>query len=212
LLTSCGRATTTSETEDEPMSDRRKEILKVAEEMFAQRGIKATTVRQIGAKAGILSGSLYHHFGSKLDIADAILTEFHDHVLAGYRQIVDEEPDPIERLRKMTRFAFSLIADYPAAVLVIQNESHYLVEHERFAYLANEDHTVAAMWVDTMNDGIKQGVIRPDIDVRMFYRLVRDVVAGSIRWFKPSKGRKKIDDLADEVIDVLLHGVQVPAG
>lgn len=193
------------------MSDRRREILKVAEEMFAQRGIKATTVRQIGSKAGILSGSLYHHFGSKLDIVDAILAEFHDHLLAGNREVVEAEADPVERLRKLTRFAFSLIVDYPAAVLMVQNESNYLSEQERFSYLATEDRIVAGLWIDTMNEGIKQGVIRPDVDVRMCYRVVRDVVAGSIRWFKPSKGKKKIEDVADEVIDMLLNGIQVPA-
>jgi AcrR family transcriptional regulator len=190
------------------MSDRRKEILDVAEEMFAERGIKATTVRQIGSKAGILSGSLYHHFGSKLDIVDAILSEFHDHVLAGYREIVDAEPDPVERLRKMTRFAFSLIVDYPAAVLMVQNESNFLREHDRFTYLAAEEKAVTGMWIDTLDEGIKQERIRPDLDGRMFYRLVRDVVAGSIRWFRPSRG-KKIEQVADEVVDILLNGIQV---
>jgi AcrR family transcriptional regulator len=189
------------------MSDRRKEILQVAEEMFAERGIKATTVRQIGSKAGILSGSLYHHFGSKLDIVDAILTEFHDHVLSGYRSIVEAESDPVERLRKMTRFAFSLIVDYPAAVLMVQNEFNYLSEHDRFSYLATEDRTVAGMWIDAVDEGIKQGRIREDLDPRMFYRLVRDVVAGSIRWFKPGRGKKTIDDVADEFVEILLNGI-----
>jgi TetR/AcrR family transcriptional regulator, cholesterol catabolism regulator len=193
------------------MSDRRKEILDVAEEMFAERGIKATTVRQIGSKAGILSGSLYHHFGSKLDIVDAILSEFNDHVLAGNRQIVESEPDPVERLRKLNRFAFSLIVDYPAAVLMVQNESNYLAEQERFSYLTTMDRNVAGIWIDTLDEGIKQGRFREDIEVRMFYRLVRDVVAGSIRWFKPSRGKKTIQDVADEVIDILLNGIQLPA-
>jgi AcrR family transcriptional regulator len=193
-----------------PMSDRRKEILEVAKEMFAERGVKATTVRQIGSSAGILSGSLYHHFGSKLDIVDAILTEFHDHVLAGYRGVVEKESDPIERLRHMTRFAFSLIVDCPAAVLMVQNESKYLSEQARFSYLGTEDQTVEDMWIDAINEGIEQGRIRSDIDVRMFYRLVRDAVAGSIRWFKPTKS-KTIEDIADEVMDFLLNGILVKA-
>jgi TetR/AcrR family transcriptional regulator, cholesterol catabolism regulator len=193
------------------MSDRRREILQVAEEMFAERGIKATTVRQIGAKAGILSGSLYHHFGSKLDIVDAILTEFHEHVISGNQAVVESEPDPVERLRKLTHFAFSLIVDFPAAVLIVQNESGYLGQYDRFTYLATVDKTVAGMWIDALDEGIKQGQIRDDLDVRMFYRLVRDVVAGSIRWFRSGAGRKPIEDIANDVIDMLLHGVLTPA-
>ena len=191
------------------MSDRRKEILEVAKEMFAARGVKATTVRQIGSSAGILSGSLYHHFGSKLDIVDAILTEFHDHVLAGYEEILEKELDPVERLQEMTRFAFSLIVEAPAAVLMVQNESKYLSEQERFGYLANEERLVAGRWHDALEEGMKQGRIRSDIDPHMFYRFVRDAVAGSIRWFKPTKG-KTIEDIADAVSDMLLVGVLTP--
>ena len=43
-------------------ASRRDELLELAAAMFAERGLKATTVRDIADSAGILSGSLYHHF------------------------------------------------------------------------------------------------------------------------------------------------------
>ena len=50
------------------------DLLRVAEELFAERGYAATTVRDIAEAAGILSGSLYHHIDSKESIIDAILS------------------------------------------------------------------------------------------------------------------------------------------
>ena len=44
---------------------RREELLAIAASLFAERGFKNTTVRDIADAAGILSGSLYHHFDSK---------------------------------------------------------------------------------------------------------------------------------------------------
>jgi AcrR family transcriptional regulator len=44
---------------------RRDELLELAATMFAERGLRATTVCDIADSAGILSGSLYHHFSSK---------------------------------------------------------------------------------------------------------------------------------------------------
>ena len=44
--------------------------------MFAERGLRATTVRDIADSAGILSGSLYHHFSSKEEMVDEVLREF----------------------------------------------------------------------------------------------------------------------------------------
>ncbi|MDJ0113374.1 helix-turn-helix domain-containing protein, partial [Rhodococcus erythropolis] len=54
-------------------SGRRDELLEIAAGLFADRGVRATTVRDIADAAGILSGSLYHHFDSKESMVDEIL-------------------------------------------------------------------------------------------------------------------------------------------
>ena len=55
----------TASAQTPPPATRREELLDLAATMFAQRGLRATTVRDIADAAGILSGSLYHHFASK---------------------------------------------------------------------------------------------------------------------------------------------------
>src|SRR6266487_949837 len=55
-------------------SERRAHLVALAGELFAQKGYRATTVREIADAAGILSGSLYHHFDSKESIGDEILS------------------------------------------------------------------------------------------------------------------------------------------
>ena len=57
--------------------DRRGELLAIAAGLFAEKGFKNTTVRDIADAAGILSGSLYHHFDSKESMVDEILRSFH---------------------------------------------------------------------------------------------------------------------------------------
>jgi AcrR family transcriptional regulator len=69
------------------VSERREEILAIAAELFAARGFATTTVRDIADAAGILSGSLYHHFDSKESMVDEILRRFLDEVLASYRRV-----------------------------------------------------------------------------------------------------------------------------
>ena len=44
--------------------------------LFAEKGFKNTTVRDIADAAGILSGSLYHHFDSKEAMVDELLDSF----------------------------------------------------------------------------------------------------------------------------------------
>ncbi|HEY1440563.1 MAG TPA: TetR family transcriptional regulator KstR2, partial [Mycobacterium sp.] len=72
-------------------NSRRNELLELAAAMFAERGLRATTVRDIADGAGILSGSLYHHFSSKEEMVDELLRGFLDWLFARYREIVDSE-------------------------------------------------------------------------------------------------------------------------
>jgi AcrR family transcriptional regulator len=195
--------------EETSVSDRKVEILNAAKEVFVQQGVRNTTVRQIGARAGILSGSLYHHFESKLDLVDGILDEFCTDVLDEYRKMAADTSDCEIRFRTMMRYAFSLLERHSAAVAILQEDSADLVTDSRFAYLVTFNQEIEDHWNDVLRDGIRQGAFRPTVDARVFYRLTREAILGARRWFVPSKP-KTYEVLADEFSDILLLGLAVP--
>src|SRR5262245_62022698 len=55
--------------------DRRRIILRTALDGFTARGISATTIEDIRAKSGASIGSIYHHFGSKENLAATLYVE-----------------------------------------------------------------------------------------------------------------------------------------
>ncbi len=55
-------------------SARRREILDAAADLFARKGVAATTIREIADRVGVVSGALYHHFPSKLAIVDELVS------------------------------------------------------------------------------------------------------------------------------------------
>src|SRR6476659_3491766 len=57
---------------DSSASGRRDDILRIATELFAERGFNAVGMRAIADAVGIRSSSLYYHFPSKMDILHAI--------------------------------------------------------------------------------------------------------------------------------------------
>lgn len=56
-----------------PAPDRRRQILEVATELFAERGFRGTTTRQIAERARVNEAILFRHFRSKEDLYWAIL-------------------------------------------------------------------------------------------------------------------------------------------
>ncbi len=99
-------------------TSRREELLQLAATMFAERGLRATTVRDIADGAGILSGSLYHHFSSKEEMVDEVLRGFLDWLFTRYQEIVEQEPNPLERLKGLFMASFDAIEHRHAQVMI----------------------------------------------------------------------------------------------
>ena len=173
-----------SESPNQPAS-RRDELLELAAAMFAERGLKATTVRDIADSAGILSGSLYHHFKSKEQMVEEILRDFLDWLFARYREIIDTEPDPLERLKGLFMTSFDAIENRHAAVVIYQDEAKRLGSLSQFDFVDERNREQRKMWVDILNEGVAQGVFRPDLDFDLVYRFIRDTTWVSVRWYQP---------------------------
>src|SRR6476660_4985508 len=129
-------------------NSRRDELLELAATMFAERGLRATTVRDIADSAGILSGSLYHHFSSKEEMVDELLRSFLDWLFNRYREIVDGEANPLERLKGLFMASFEAIEDRHAQVVIYQDEAKRLSGQERFSYVEKRNQEQRKMWLD----------------------------------------------------------------
>jgi AcrR family transcriptional regulator len=189
-----------------PTQTRRDELLELAATMFAERGLRATTVRDIADSAGILSGSLYHHFSSKEEMVDELLRGFLDWLFTRYREVVATEPNPLERLRGLFMASFEAIEDRHAQVVIYQDEAKRLVGQERFSYLEQRNKEQRKMWVDVLNQGIEEGCFRPDIDVDLVYRFIRDTTWVSVRWYQPG-GPLTAEQVGEQYLSIVLGGI-----
>ncbi len=81
-----------------PPDERRTQIMLAAAELFVRHGYAGTSIRDIAERAGLLAGSVYHHFRSKQDILLAVNHEGFRQLTARVRQVVGESRTPREGL------------------------------------------------------------------------------------------------------------------
>ncbi|QLL07042.1 TetR family transcriptional regulator KstR2 [Mycobacterium vicinigordonae] len=187
-------------------NSRRDELLELAAVMFAERGLRATTVRDIADGAGILSGSLYHHFSSKEEMVDELLRGFLDWLFARYREIVDSEPNPLERLKGLFMASFEAIENRHAQVVIYQDEAQRLSSQPRFAYVEELNKQQRKMWLDVLHQGIEEGYFRSDLDVDLVYRFIRDTTWVSVRWYQPG-GPLTAQQVGQKYLAIVLGGI-----
>jgi AcrR family transcriptional regulator len=195
-------------TASQPAATRRDELLELAAAMFAERGLRATTVRDIADAAGILSGSLYHHFKSKEEMVDEVLRTFLDWLFGRYQHIIDTEPNPLARLKGLFMASFDAIEHHHAEVVIYQDEAKRLSGQPRFAYIDELNRRQRKMWVDLLNQGIEQGYFAPDMNVDLVYRFIRDTTWVSVRWYQPG-GPLTAEQVGRQYLSIVLDGIAV---
>jgi TetR/AcrR family transcriptional regulator, cholesterol catabolism regulator len=196
----------TSQSISQPGS-RRDELLELAAAMFAERGLRATTVRDIADAAGILSGSLYHHFASKEEMVDEVLRGFLVWLFDRYQHIVDTQPNPLERFKGLFMASFDAIEDRHSQVVIYQDEAKRLSSQPRFSYVEELNRKQRQMWVDVLRQGIKEGYFRPDLDVDLVYRFIRDTTWVSVRWYQPG-GPLTAEQVGRQYLSIVLGGIE----
>ncbi|MER6527991.1 TetR/AcrR family transcriptional regulator [Streptomyces sp. NPDC001508] len=190
-------------------SDRRAELLQIAARLFAGRGYAQTTVRDIADEAGILSGSLYHHFSSKEEMLHEILHDFLGRLLERFTAIERAAQDPRQVLDQLVQHSFTVIHETPEAVALYQNESGALSGQPGFEYVDQMGRKIEKIWLRALTAGQRSGVFRADVDASLTYRFIRDTVWCTVRWYRP-RGRFRHEAVAEQYLRVLYGGLTAP--
>jgi TetR/AcrR family transcriptional regulator, cholesterol catabolism regulator len=189
-------------------SERRTHLVLLAGELFAQKGYRATTVREIADAAGILSGSLYHHFDSKDSIGDEILSGFINQILADYRGAVASAPSPRAVIEQIVRSTSLTLSQHRAALAMLQNDWNYFSTQSRFGYLPKALREIERTWITQLELGKESGLFRADLDAKLTYRLIQDVLWIPAQWRRT--GRYSPDQVVDGFLRILFDGIAVP--
>jgi AcrR family transcriptional regulator len=185
--------------------DRRELIVSTAARLFARKGIRATTVREIADAVGILSGSMYHYFSSKDEIVKEILMGFLDTIRAEYDEVLARDLDAAQTLREVVLVSLQVGRQQPDATAIYQNELRYLRESPQYADVQAAAADVQRVWLGVIERGVADGVFRDDIAPRVFHRLIRDAVWLSGRGQHPDAGYST-EQLADAITSIFLDG------
>lgn len=184
-------------------SVRRAEILAVAADLFAKNGYERTTVREIGDAAGILSGSLYHHFSSKDQILEEIFTAYFDELDARWAEIREGDDPPEARYEAMLRELVLAVDRHPGAARMLTQEWSNL-RHLR--KLQGRWKRLEAEWLQLIDEAVDTGAVRSDVDRFYLYSIGMDAVRGVAGWYRPGT-KIKIDDLAHAYVAVVMQGI-----
>jgi AcrR family transcriptional regulator len=85
-------------------------ILASARRLFGEYGYSSTTTRMIAGDVGIDISTLYYHWGEKLDLYEALITDLNDEILAKFEEV--EQQARGKSLPERLDISINILADY----------------------------------------------------------------------------------------------------
>jgi AcrR family transcriptional regulator len=191
----------------------RRQVLDVALELFSRHGYRATSVRDIAAKARVSTGNLYHHFPDKEAIFNALLDELweiSDSRRFPFRRVLTsgEFPDNLEMLGYAARDSVQEFRQYMSLIYVDVIE--FDGTHIRKFY-----GDMARRYADILDqDGLRDRVqkrLRPGVSpvsaMLMATRIFFNYFTIEILFNVPEPFGKESPQVVKEIADILRNGM-----
>jgi AcrR family transcriptional regulator len=147
---------------------RRTEILQTAAALIASSGLR-TSLQEIADAAGILPGSLYHHFESKEAILIELIHRYQDDLnrIGQLAQAKLDEPDSRPAAEKITELALAIgncAVEHRAALQMSFYEGPSS-DPELMKLTQQQPMAIQEAMLQTLRAGRWSGYIKPDIDL-----------------------------------------------
>lgn len=196
-----GRATSTRQAQ---AARRRQQLLEAAFALFAERGYRATSVRDITRAAGVTEAVLYHYFGNKADLLAAVLAVYAP--FAGYRRILDAaDAIPVDVvLRRLSGEFLRMLYERRPFVLTLLSEA--ATDPDIAAILSRLLDDIIGSVVSFLDSRRVAGEVSTSIDTRAIGKALQGGLL--IHFLSQSLGGARTPD-DDAVIERLVNALLV---
>ena len=189
---------------DKPAAARRDDILRIASELFAERGFNAVGMRAIADAVGMRSSSLYYHFPSKMDILHAIALDATKSFVESQLPRLEIDGSHAERLLQLVREHVLYFWAHRVEEMVGLRELREL-DAERREEVNTYRRAYQRALIAFVEEGKKLGEFDVE-DPRIATMAVLNMINGVNEWFDEG-GELTIDDVADAYARYVVVGI-----
>ena len=181
-------------------------LLRVAVDLFSQKGYLDTSIRDISAKTGITSSIIYHYFKDKEDLLFEIIKSASKDLIQSLREAEERIKDPEECLREMLR---AHIVDFnikrKKESIIIVSDTH-LLRNKNLRIMVKMQREIFNIYMKKINELSEQGRLRKDIDLVVMNFSIFGTINTFYQWYR-ERGRLTREEVAQNVITFLLHAI-----
>jgi len=192
--------------EQQQRRGQRERIVTATGRLFRDKGYHGASMADIGKAVGLEKGSLYSHISSKQDVLRELVMRGATLFMAGIRQVAASDATAPVKVREAMRAHLRVVAEQPDLATVFLQEWQRL-EGATLDEVNRLRADYESMWRDIVEAGVREGLLRADLDTRFATLLLLSAANWAYQWFDPH-GPLSADDVADRFTDIALAGMR----
>jgi TetR/AcrR family transcriptional regulator, cholesterol catabolism regulator len=189
---------------------KRAELVEIAGRQFKANGFKATTLAEVGHKAGLDRATVYYYFASKEELfRECLRIGVEANIAECERIFADKNRPPRERLRAiMQQLMAAYDHYYPHMYVYIQEEmSRITGEKSTWAQrIVTQTRTFERIVLSLVNELIESGEMRNDIPVSVAANAIFGMLNWTHRWYQPG-GPHSAERISAAFCDIFFEGM-----
>ncbi|WP_193072122.1 TetR/AcrR family transcriptional regulator [Pseudomonas sp. FME51] len=190
---------------------KRDELIRVAADLFKEKGYQTTTLNDIASHAGMDRASVYYYVGNKEEF-------FRDAVKGGVEQNAEKVDQVLarkdistqEKLEQLVQLLMKSYSDsYPYMYLYIQEEMHKIADaktpwaQEMLEKTKGFERAVLAL----IKEGMAEGSFRDDIAATLAANTIFGMLNWTYRWYTPNS-KYSAEEVADAFSKIFFTGLR----
>lgn len=177
-------------------------ILNAAAELFTSNGYDKTSMRQIAKSAGLLPGSVYHHFPSKEELFLTVHREGLRFVMAEIQAAIETPDDPWQQLESALTVHLDFMVGKATPVSRITGHNLALTANTQLLEQLRVDR-------DAYENVIRELILALPLSENIDRTLLRLMLLGAANWVYVwyKEGRLTPSEIAQKMIGMIRHGV-----
>lgn len=142
----------------------RRRLLRVAQELFAERGYAAVSVRALARAAHVSPAMIAYYFGDKAGLLDAVLDDVFESLLSGLRRLAESPAPPGGAPERLVRLYLETIGREPWLPSFIVREVIGGDAERRAHFRARFPARLAPVVLPFLQREVASGHLRSDLD------------------------------------------------
>ena len=190
----------------------RETVLKVALSVFSAKGYAATSLEDIAREAGVTRGAIYWHFKSKADLYNTLVESVSARANTVVQEAAAEGGSLTEVLQRIFVRQMTLIEEDTelralAELMLFKTGPARALASGRKKQIESGKALIAEI-AEVMRQGIRQGVLRSDLDPDNIARAFLALQNGAIQLWLLAPKSFSLKKSAEGLASILLKGIE----